>query len=74
MKNNKQQQQKAAKRFVENWQGTGYEKGNTSKFWIDLLTNVFGVKDIFPFIFFEERVKEKFPNKTITNYIDAYIP
>lgn len=73
MKTNKQQQ-KAAKQFVENWQGTGYEKGNTSKFWIDLLSNVFGVKDIFPFIFFEERVKEKFPNKTITNYIDAYIP
>ena len=73
MKNNKQQQ-KAAKIFAENWQRTGYEKGNTSKFWIDLLTNVFGVKEIFPFIFFEERVKEKFPNKTITNYIDAYIP
>ena len=73
MKTNKQQQ-KAAKQFAKNWQGTGYEKGNTSKFWIDLLTNVFGVKDIFPFIFFEERVKEKFPNRTITNYIDAYIP
>ena len=73
MKTNKQQQ-KAAKQFVKNWQGTGYEKGNTSKFWIDLLSNVYGVKDIFPFIFFEERVKDKFPNKTITNYIDAYIP
>ena len=73
MKTNKQQQ-KAAKQFAKNWQGTGYEKGNTSKFWIDLLTNVLGVKDVFPFIFFEERVKEKFPSKTITNYIDAYIP
>ena len=73
MKTNKQQQ-KAAKQFVKNWQETGYKKGNTSKFWIDLLTNVFGVTDIFPFIFFEERVKERFPNKTITNYIDAYIP
>ena len=73
MKTNKQQQN-AATQFVKNWIGTGYEKGNTSKFWIDLLTNVFGVKDIFPFIFFEERVKEKFPNRTITNYIDAYIP
>ena len=68
------EQTEAARKFVRNWQGTSYEKGNTSKFWIDLLTNVFGVKDIFPFIFFEERVKEKFPNKTITNYIDAYIP
>ena len=52
------EQTEAARKFVRNWQGTSYEKGNTSKFWIDLLTNVFGVKDIFPFIFFEERVKE----------------
>ena len=68
------EQTEAARKFIRNWQGTGYERGNTPKFWIDLLTNVFGVKEIFPFIFFEERVKEKFPNKTITNYIDAYIP
>ncbi len=67
-------QTKAAKKFVENWQGHGYEKGEAQKFWIDLLTNVFGVKDIANFIFFEEQVKDKIQNKTITNYIDAYIP
>ena len=67
-------QAKAAKKFVENWQGHGYEKGEAQKFWIDLLTNVFGVRDIANFIFFEEQVKDKIQNKTITNYIDAYIP
>ena len=67
-------QAKAAKKFVENWQGHGYEKGEAQKFWIDLLTNVFGVRDIANFIFFEELVKDKIQNKTITNYIDAYIP
>lgn len=67
-------QAKAAKKFVGNWQGHGYEKGEAQKFWIDLLTNVFGVKDIANFIFFEEQVKDRIQNKTITNFIDAYIP
>ena len=68
------QRTKDAKKFVKNWLGHGYEKGEAQKFWIDLLTNVFGVKDIANFIFFEERVKDKNQNKTTTNYIDAYIP
>ena len=67
-------QAKAAKKFVGNWQGHGYEKGEAQKFWIDLLTNVFGVKDIANFILFEEQVKDRIQNKTITNFIDAYIP
>lgn len=67
-------QAKAAKRFVGNWQGHGYEKGETQKFWIDLLANVFGIGDIANFIFFEEQVKDRIQNKTITNFIDAYIP
>ena len=71
---NQVQQAKAAKRFVENWIGHGYEKGETQKFWIDLLTSVFGVENIAQFIFFEEQVKDKFQDKTITNFIDAYIP
>ena len=35
---NQTQQAKAAKKFVENWIGHGYEKGESQKFWIDLLT------------------------------------
>ena len=65
---------KAAKKFIGNWSGHGYEKGETQKFWIDLLTSVFGVDNISQFIFFEEQVKDKIKNRTITNFIDAYIP
>lgn len=68
------EQQKAAKKFEEDWSGKGYEKGESQKFWIDLLCNVFGVQDFANFIFFEEQVKDKIQNKTITNFIDAYIP
>ena len=75
------EQQTAAKKFVKEWSGKGYEKGECQKFWIDLLCNVFGIQDFADFIFFEEQVKEKivFTKKsqkpqTITNFIDAYIP
>ena len=68
------EQVKAAKRFKDNWSGHGYEKGESQKFWIDLLTSVFGVSDIANFIFFEEQVKDRIQNKIITNFIDAYIP
>jgi len=71
---NQTQQAKAAKKFIENWIGHGYEKGETQKFWIDLLTTVFGVENIAQFIFFEEQVKDTIQNKTVTNFIDAYIP
>ena len=67
-------QRKAAKKFLGNWSGHGYEKGETQKFWIDLLASVFGVENIPQFIFFEEQVKDKIKNRTITNFIDAYIP
>ena len=67
-------QRKAAKKFLGNWSGHGYEKGETQKFWIDLLTTVFGIENISQFIFFEEQVKDKIKNRTITNFIDAYIP
>ena len=67
------EQKKRAEQFAARWQGRGYEKGETQKFWIDLLSSVFGVEDYADFIFFEEQVKEKIENKTITNFIDAYI-
>lgn len=67
-------QSAAAKRFVATWQGHGYERGETSKFWIDLLVNVFEVKDFANYIYFEKQIKNLFQNKTITNFIDAYIP
>ena len=74
------EQQTAAKKFVKEWSGKGYEKGECQKFWIDLLCNVFGVQDFASFILFEEQVKEYFvsketkQSKIITNFIDACIP
>ena len=68
MKTDKQQAAAAAE-FAQRWQGRGYEKGDSQIFWADLLTNVFGVKDIATFIRYEEQVKvDK------TNFIDGHIP
>ena len=33
----------AAAEFAERWKGRGYERGESQPFWIDLLTNVFGI-------------------------------
>ncbi len=68
------EQQAAAKKFVNEWSGKGYEKGECQKFWLDLLCNVFGEQDFADFIFFEEQVKDFTQSKTITNFIDACIP
>ncbi|MCR5319407.1 MAG: N-6 DNA methylase [Treponema sp.] len=68
------EQQKAAKEFAEDWKDKGYEKGESQKFWLDLLCNVFGVQNFANFVYFENQIKEKFTDKTITNFIDIYIP
>ncbi len=58
----------AAKKFAEYWQDKGYEKGQSQKFWIDLLTNVYGVTDVSDYISFEDQVKLDH-----TSFIDGYI-
>ena len=63
------QQKEAAKKFSEYWAGRGYEKGESQKFWIDLLVNVFGVDNIAEFISFEDQV-----HLDHTSFIDVYIP
>ena len=68
------EQQRAARKFSQDWQGKGYEKGESQKFWLDLLCNVYGVKDFANFVYFESQIKEQFSDKTITNFIDIYIP
>ena len=65
-------QKQAAKRFAQDWSGKGYEKGETQRFWLSLLHNVFGVDDPMKLMEFE------IPVKTITkekgaDFIDAYI-
>lgn len=49
-------------------EGQGYEKGESQKFWIDLLQNVYGVEDVIRFISFEDQVKLDH-----TWFIDGYI-
>lgn len=69
----KSNQAVSAGAFVERWSGKGYEKGETQRFWLDLLQSVFGVSNPTSFMEFE------LPVKTITkekgsDFIDAYIP
>ena len=66
-------QRQAVKAFVKDWTGKGYERGETSRFWMDLLLRVFGVDNPTAVMQFE------IPVKTITqekgsDFIDAYIP
>ena len=62
-------QQTAARRFVETWKGRGYEKGETQPFWYQLLHDIFGIEVPANFIQFELPVHIKH-----TKFIDAYIP
>ena len=66
---NKTQQDSAALQFQTNWTNRGYEKGESQQFWLDLLSNVFGIQDIGNFITFEGQVK-----LSHTSFIDGYIP
>ena len=66
---NKTQQDQAALSFQASWTNRGYEKGESQQFWLDLLSNVFGIQDIGNFITFEGQVK-----LSHTSFIDGYIP
>lgn len=50
------EQKKAAKEFSIRWKDKGYEKGESQKYWIDLLENVLGVSNAVDFIHFEDTV------------------
>lgn len=62
------QQKAAAKDFVKQWTGRGYEKGESQSFWISLLQNVYGVKNVTEYIKFEQQV-----HLDNTAFIDGYI-
>jgi hypothetical protein len=72
MANNTTQKQ-AAKQFVQDWSGKGYEKGETARFWIALLQNVYGIQDATKFMEFEVPVKTILKEKG-ADFIDGYIP
>ena len=63
------QQSAAAEAFASKWNGMGYEKGDTQKFWLELLQKVLGVEDPYSYIEFEDKVMVE-----STNFMDAYIP
>ena len=54
--------------FVDNWTGTGYEKGESQPFWLDLL-HALGVQAPAQFIEYEQQV-----HLDHTAFIDGYIP
>ncbi len=67
--NTEKQQQKAAKEFAQRWQGKGYEKGESQRFWLDLLGNVYGIDKPTEYVEFEDKVQlDK------TSFIDVMIP
>ena len=62
------EQRKAAKHFAEFWKGKGYEKGESQKFWLSLLGEVYGVEHPAEYISFEDQV-----HLDHTSFIDGYI-
>ena len=63
------QQRNAAREFAAKWAGRGYEKGESQKFWLQLLSEVYGVEHAADFIEFEDQVM-----LDSTSFIDGYIP
>jgi hypothetical protein len=61
---------KAAAEFAKRWEGRGYERGESQAFWLDLLSNVYGVETPTDgFIVFEEhQLVDQ------SNFIDGRIP
>ncbi|MBR4151816.1 MAG: class I SAM-dependent DNA methyltransferase [Selenomonadaceae bacterium] len=57
------------KKFIAQWSGRGYEKGETHSFWLSFLRDVLGVSEPEKFIRFEVPVKLKH-----TSFIDAFLP
>ncbi|MCA9766696.1 MAG: class I SAM-dependent DNA methyltransferase [Carnobacterium sp.] len=66
---NHTEQKRAAKEFAMKWEGIGYEKGDSARFWLSLLQDVYDVEKPTDFILFEERIKLDH-----TSFIDGYIP
>ena len=64
------QQSAAAAAFAERWRGRGYERGESQSFWIDLLSNVYGIDTpTNGFITFEDHQMVD-----SSNFIDGRIP
>lgn len=64
------EQKNKIKKFIEFWNGKGYEKGQSQTFWLQLLSDVLGVEEPSKFIEFEDQVHMD----KATGFIDGYIP
>lgn len=67
--NTEKQQKNAAKEFAKRWEGHGYEKGESQRFWLDLLQSVYGVERPTEFVEFEDKVQ-----LDNASFIDVMIP
>ena len=63
------QQKAAARQFVKDWTGRGYEKGDSQPFWLTLLRQVYGIENPAQFISFEDQIMLDH-----TSFIDGHIP
>ena len=64
------EQEQKAREFKEYWKNKGYEKGESQKFWLTLLSKVYGIENAEQYIEFEDQLHI---DKN-TSFIDAYIP
>ena len=62
-------QAQAAREFAAKWKGRGYEKGESQKFWMELLHSVYGVENPADLLVFEQQVQLDH-----TSFIDVMIP
>ena len=65
---NEKLQKIAAAAFAKKWEGRGYEKGESQTFWLELLTEVFGIENPSQFICFEQQAQLDH-----TSFIDGMI-
>lgn len=64
------QQRNAARGFAKDWKGRGDESRDDRSFWLQMLSEVFGVENPFAMIEFQKPVRME----SSTRFIDAYIP
>lgn len=67
--NTERLQREGAAEFAKRWKDKGYEKGESQRFWLDLLGNVYGIKKPTEFVEFEDKVQ-----LDSTSFIDVMIP
>jgi hypothetical protein len=65
------EQRDAAQKFAETWKGKGYEKGQSQPFWLELLEKVYGIKDPYSYIRFEDKIHIDKDAGFIDGYIDS---